>query len=183
MNDAANKSKYGQAASEDLSYLKNPIWWAGMSTRALCLSVLCECELTADYQLSLEKVRILLVDMKLMLKILLYSRQLCSLYIRTAYSRHTVGSAECYHWVHSSYRPVFPNLTVSSARSLPLSSSTKPSATLDDWVAHYASWDPSLSSYTPHQTRTSTPLRNFYPSPSPQDSSCTASWSSSSPLS
>ena len=40
-----------------------------MSTRALCLSVLCECELTADYQLSLEKVRIMLLDMKLMLTI------------------------------------------------------------------------------------------------------------------
>ncbi|KAF6757628.1 magnesium transporter NIPA-domain-containing protein [Ephemerocybe angulata] len=35
LNDAANKSTYGQSASESLSYLKNPIWWAGITTLVL----------------------------------------------------------------------------------------------------------------------------------------------------
>ncbi|KAF9443476.1 DUF803-domain-containing protein [Macrolepiota fuliginosa MF-IS2] len=34
LNDAAERSSYGVQASENLSYLKNPIWWAGMSTFA-----------------------------------------------------------------------------------------------------------------------------------------------------
>ncbi|KAF6753493.1 magnesium transporter NIPA-domain-containing protein [Ephemerocybe angulata] len=35
LNDAAKKSSYGKAASEDMSYFKNPIWWAGMSVLVL----------------------------------------------------------------------------------------------------------------------------------------------------
>ncbi|RXW12113.1 hypothetical protein EST38_g13740 [Candolleomyces aberdarensis] len=32
LNEAANKSAYGQQASDNLAYLKSPIWWAGMTT-------------------------------------------------------------------------------------------------------------------------------------------------------
>lgn len=34
LNDAAMGSAYGAQASDNLSYLKNPIWWAGMVTSA-----------------------------------------------------------------------------------------------------------------------------------------------------
>lgn len=38
LNDAAERNAYGAQASDNLSYLKNPIWWAGMSTRAFASS-------------------------------------------------------------------------------------------------------------------------------------------------
>ncbi|EKM76461.1 hypothetical protein AGABI1DRAFT_44772 [Agaricus bisporus var. burnettii JB137-S8] len=34
LNDAAERNAYGAQASDNLAYLKNPIWWAGMSTLA-----------------------------------------------------------------------------------------------------------------------------------------------------
>lgn len=38
LNDAAERNAYGAQASDNLSYLKSPIWWAGMSTRAYASS-------------------------------------------------------------------------------------------------------------------------------------------------
>ncbi|KAJ2933187.1 hypothetical protein H1R20_g3920, partial [Candolleomyces eurysporus] len=38
LNEAANKSVYGQQASENLAYLKSPTWWAGMTTRVAVLA-------------------------------------------------------------------------------------------------------------------------------------------------
>ncbi|KAF5318549.1 hypothetical protein D9619_010854 [Psilocybe cf. subviscida] len=35
LNDAAQRSAYGTSASDNLSYLKNPIWWAGMVTMVI----------------------------------------------------------------------------------------------------------------------------------------------------
>ncbi|KXN80938.1 Magnesium transporter NIPA2 [Leucoagaricus sp. SymC.cos] len=35
LNDAAERNAYGAQASDNLSYLRNPIWWAGMSTLVL----------------------------------------------------------------------------------------------------------------------------------------------------
>lgn len=34
LNDAALNSAYGAQASDNLTYLRNPIWWAGMVTSA-----------------------------------------------------------------------------------------------------------------------------------------------------
>ncbi|KAF8872421.1 magnesium transporter NIPA-domain-containing protein [Infundibulicybe gibba] len=34
LNDAAKRNAYGDSASDNLSYLRNPIWWAGISTFA-----------------------------------------------------------------------------------------------------------------------------------------------------
>jgi hypothetical protein len=45
LNDAAMRSAYGAQASDNLSYLKNPIWWAGMVTSACSLLFNC-CVLT-----------------------------------------------------------------------------------------------------------------------------------------
>ncbi|KAF8632159.1 hypothetical protein AX17_004900 [Amanita inopinata Kibby_2008] len=35
LNDAGERSAYGAQASDNLSYLRNPIWWAGISTLVL----------------------------------------------------------------------------------------------------------------------------------------------------
>ncbi|KAF8648914.1 hypothetical protein AX16_006136 [Volvariella volvacea WC 439] len=35
LNDAAERNSYGASASDNLSYLRNPIWWAGMTTMVI----------------------------------------------------------------------------------------------------------------------------------------------------
>ena len=98
-------------SSEDYGYLRNPTWWAGITTRMFknCL------------RLSTYSFSVVLGESRSVCKatfsnlIEISSRKFCSLYVRTTNIGDTARRTECTHWVGCLTIKSLPSLTLHSA--------------------------------------------------------------------
>lgn len=94
LNDAAQQDDNAVAASDGLTYLRNPIWWAGISTCAYCFGM--HRELTSPPQVIIgEGMQSHRVERTLTG----HSRELCRVYVRSSDIGYATWRVERVGWV------------------------------------------------------------------------------------